>query len=350
MKKFAAICLSVVMCLGVVFCSAGCEKKQKLYLYNWGDYMDSDVIKAFEKEYNVEVVEEYFDRNEDMYIKVKNGSSDYDVLVPSEYMIERLIKDDLLYKLDFNNIPNYANISEMVLNMSNGVDKEYMVPFMWGTLGILYNPEVVSPEEAKSWNVLWDEKYSGRIVMIDSVRDSFAAALIKLGYSINTTNEDEIEEAAQLLREQMPLVKSYEADTIKSMLSSGTADLAVTYSGEAVAAKALAKEKGRTLDFVVPDEGGNVWYDGLVIPKTSKNKELAEKFINFLCEAENAKLISEYIGYATANEAAYKILDESLKADEDFWATEDILKRCVAFKYLGNDLEKYQSRWSTIKK
>lgn len=350
MKKFAAICLSIVLGLSAMFCVTGCEKKQKLYLYNWGDYMDQSVIDAFEKAYNVDVVQEYFDRNEDMYIKVKNGTSDYDVLVPSEYMIERLIKDDLLYKLDFDNIPNYSNISPMILNMSNGVDLEYMVPFMWGTLGILYNPEVVSAEEAKSWDVLWNEKYSGKIVMIDSVRDSFAAALIKLGYSINTTNEAEIEQAAQLLRDQMPLVISYEADTIKGMLADGSADLAVTYSGEAVAAKMLAEENGKTLDFVVPDEGGNVWYDGLVIPKTSKNKELAEQFINFLCEAENAKLISEYIGYATANEAAYAILDESLKGDEDFWATADILERCVAFKYLGNDLEKYQSRWSTIRK
>lgn len=350
MKKFTAICLAVIICVSTMFCMTGCEAKQKLYLYNWGDYMDQSVITAFEKKYNVTVVQEYFDRNEDMYIKVKNGTSDYDVLVPSEYMIERLIKDDLLYKLDFDNIPNYSNISPMILEMSNGVDLEYMVPFMWGTLGILYNPEVVSAEEAKSWDVLWNEKYSGKIVMIDSVRDSFAAALIKLGYSINTTNEEEIEKAAQLLRDQMPLVVSYETDTIKGMLADGSADLALTYSGEAVAAKALAAENGKTLDFVIPDEGGNVWYDGLVIPKTSKNKELAETFINFLCEAENAKLISEYIGYATANEAAYEILDEELKGDEDFWATEDIFKKCTVFKYLGSDLEKYQSRWSTIRK
>lgn len=349
MKRFTAICLTVIMGLCAIFCTAGCESKQKLYLYNWGDYMDPDVIAAFEKEYNVDVIEEYFDRNEDMYIKVKNGSSNYDVLVPSEYMIERLIKDDLLYKLDFNNIPNYSNISQMVLNMSNGLDLEYMVPYMWGTLGILYNPDVVSDEEAKSWDVLWNEKYSKRIVMIDSVRDSMAAALIKLGYSINTVDENEIEEAAQLLKDQLPLVLSYETDTIKDMLSKGTADVAITYSGEAVAAKALAEENGRRLDYVVPEEGGNIWYDGLVIPKTSKNKELAESFINFLCEAENAKRISEYIGYSTANEAAYEILDESYRNDDDFWATEDILKRCVAFKYLGSDLEKYQSRWSTIR-
>ena len=248
MKRVTAICLTVIMGLCTIFCTAGCESKQKLYLYNWGDYMDPDVIAAFEKEYNVDVVEEYFDRNEDMYIKVKNGSSNYDVLVPSEYMIERLIKDDLLYKLDFNNIPNYSNISQMVLNMSNGVDLEYMVPYMWGTLGILYNPDVVSDEEAKSWDVLWNEKYSRRIVMIDSVRDSMAAALIKLGYSINTVDENEIEEAAQLLKDQLPLVLSYETDTIKDMLSKGTADVAITYSGEAVAAKALAEEKAKSED------------------------------------------------------------------------------------------------------
>lgn len=351
MKRIVAICLSVVMMLGVVFCTTGCQSKEKLYLYNWGDYMDPDVIAAFEKEFNVDVVEEYFDTNEDMYIKVKNGASSYDVLVPSEYMIERLVKEDLLYKLDFDNIPNYSNISKSVLAMSNGVDKDYMVPFMWGTLGILYNPEVVDPEKAKSWDVLWDETYKGRVVMIDSIRDAMAVALIKAGYSINTTNEKELDEATQLLKDQLSsgIVLSYEGDTIKGMIANGTADIAVTWSGEAVAAKMLAAENGKKLDFVVPDEGGNVWYDGLVIPKTSQNKELAEKFINYVCEAENAKLISEYIGYATANEAAYQILDEELKNDDDFWATDDILERCVAFKYLGADLEKYQSRWITIR-
>lgn len=349
-KRFISAFLAMVLCFGLVFVNAGCEQKEKLYLFNWGDYMDPDVIDAFEEEFNVKVVEENFDTNEDMYIKVKNGASDYDVLIPSEYMIERLIKEDMLLELNFDNIPNYENISKSVLSMSNGLDKNYMVPYMWGTLGILYNPDVVDPEDAKSWDVLWNEKYKGRIVMLNSIRDGMAVPLLKLGYSINTTDEAELDQAAQLLVDQLnrDLVISYEGDDIKNMLSKGTADIAVTWSGEAVAAKALAKQNGRTLDYVVPEEGGNVWYDGMVIPKTSQNKELAEKFINFVSRAENAKLISEYIGYATANEAGYNIIDESLHGDEDFWATDDILARCTAFKYLGKDLEKYQERWLRI--
>ncbi len=349
MKKIISICLALAMCLGTLVCTTACEKKDVLYLYNWGDYMDPAVIEAFEKEFNVTVKQEFFDTNEAMYATVEQGSSPYDVLIPSEYMIERLIKNDMLHKINFDNVPNYKNISQDVLAMSNGIDKEYMVPYMWGTLGILYNTDEVSAEEAKSWDVLWNSKYSGKIIMIDSVRDTMAAALIKLGYSINTTNADEIKAASKLLQDQYPLVKEYATDTIKGSLAKGNAYVAVTYSGEAVAAKALAKEQGTNLDFVVPEEGGNVWYDGMVIPKTSKNKELAEKFINFVCEAENAKLISEYIGYATANEAAYPLIDESLRGDEDFWATKEILNRCVAFKYLGNDLQKYQDEWMKLK-
>lgn len=351
LKKFITACLTVAFCCCLLLTNSGCEQKEKLYLFNWGDYMDPDVITEFEEEYNVKVVEENFDTNEDMYIKVVNGASDYDILVPSEYMIERLIKEDLLYEINFDNVPNYKNISKSILNMSNGLDINYMVPFMWGTLGILYNPDVVDAEDAKSWNVLWNEKYKGRIVMLNSIRDGIAVPLIKLGYDLNSVDEKELDEATQLLLDQMnaDLVLSYEGDDIKNMLSKGTADIAVTWSGEAVAAKALAKQNGRTLDYVVPEEGGNVWYDGLVIPKTSKNKELAEKFIDFLCRAENAKLISEYIGYATANEAGYQLVDESLRGDEDFWATDDILARCKVFKYLGKDLEKYQTRWLKIK-
>lgn len=350
LKRFINICLAAVFCCCVLLTNSGCEQKEKLYLFNWGDYMDPDVIDAFEEEYNVKVVCEYYDTNEAMYTKVVNGASDFDILIPSEYMIERLIKEDLLYELNFDNIPNYKNISKSILGMSNGVDLNYMVPFMWGTLGILYNPDAVDAEEAKSWNVLWNEKYKGRIVMLDSVRDTMAVSLIKLGYDLNSVDEKELDEATQLLIDQKnaKLVLSYEVDDIKNKLSNGLADIAVSWSGEAVAAKALAKENGRTLDYVVPDEGGNVWYDGLVIPKTSKNKELAEKFIDFVCRAENAKLISEYIGYATANEEGYKLVDESLRGDEDFWATDDILARCKVFKYLGKDLKKYQTRWLKI--
>lgn len=285
-----------------------------------------------------------------MYMKVKNGSSPYDVIVPSEYMVDRLIKEDMLYTLNFDNIPNYSNLSKTVLDMRTGVDDDYAVPFMWGTLGILYNTEKVDAEEAKSWDILWNEKYKQRIVMLNSIRDGMAVALLKLGYSINTTDEKELDEATDLLIRQLPLQQSYENDTIKHMVANGTADIAVTWSGEAVAAKMLGEENGRKLDFVVPDEGSNAWYDALVIPKTSKNKELAEKFIDFLCEAENAKRISEYIGYATANEAARELIDEELTGDDDFWATEDIIKRCTVFKYLGADIEKYESRWTTIEK
>ena len=349
-KRFVSICLTLALCFGMVVINSGCEQKEKLYLFNWGDYMDPDVISAFEKEYNVKVVEENFDTNEDMYIKVKNGASPYDILIPSEYMIERLIVEDMLYEINFDNVPNYSNISQSVLNMSTGSDLNYMVPYMWGTLGILYNPDVVDPEDAKSWDVLWNEKYKGRIVMLNSIRDGLAVPLLKLGYSINTRSEAELDEATALLLDQLNrnLVLSYEGDDIKNMLSKGTADIAVTWSGEAVAAKMLAKQNGKTLDYIVPEEGGNVWYDGMVIPKTSKNKELAEKFIDFVCRAENAKLISEYIGYSTANEAGYNLVDESLRGDEDFWATDDILARCTAFHYLGKDLEKYQVRWLKV--
>ena len=269
-KLFAGFLIAVFLLSTLVGCFSG--KKERLTVYNWADYIDESVLRQFEKEYGVKVIYETFSTNEDMYVKLKSGGAGYDVAFPSDYMIERMIKEDMLERIDMHNIDNYKYIDDTFKNLSFDPDNEYSVPYLWGTLGILYDENIIT-EPVDSWDILWDEKYKGQILMLDSQRDSIGVALKKLGFGLNAENVEQLELAKQELIRQKPLVMAYIVDEVKDMMIGREAALAVVWSGEAME---VTTEAGGGFKYVVPKEGSNIWFDNMVICKTTKNKELAE--------------------------------------------------------------------------
>jgi spermidine/putrescine transport system substrate-binding protein len=331
--------------LAVVLLTA-CQQDERVVLnvYNWGDYIDESVIQEFEEKYNIRVNYDTFSTNEDMYVKIKAGGADYDVLFPSDYMIERMIKEDMLHKLDFDNIPNYKYIEGQFKNLEYDPQNEYSVPYMWGTVGILYNKTMVE-EPVTSWQILWDQKYSKQILMLDSQRDSIGITLKMLGFDMNTRDLDELEEAKQALIEQKPLVLAYVGDDVKDKMIAGEAALAVVWSGDAV----YMKWENPDLEYALPEEGSNLWVDAMVIPKTSKNKAEAELFINFMCDPEIAYKNADYIGYSSPHLEAKKMLDPELLNDPAAYPEMEELVNCDIFKDLGDFLRVYDRIWTEIK-
>ncbi len=345
MKKYNRLILSLVLLLAVVLLTA-CQQDERVVLnvYNWGDYIDESVIQEFEKKYNIRVNYDTFSTNEDMYVKIKAGGADYDVLFPSDYMIERMIKEDMLHKLDLTNIPNYQYIEDQFKNLEYDPHNEYSVPYFWGTVGIIYNKTMVD-EPITSWRILWDQKYRKQILMLDSQRDSIGVALKMLGYDMNTRDLDELEAAKQALIEQKPLVLAYVGDDVKDKMIAGEAALAVVWSGDAV----YMKWENPDLEYVIPQEGSNFWVDAMVIPKTSKHKAEAELFINFMCDPEIAYKNADYIGYSSPHLEAKKMLDPELLNDPAAYPEMEELVNCDIFKDLGDFLRVYDRIWTEVK-
>lgn len=319
-----------------------------LYVYNWGEYIDRDVIKLFEDETGINVVYNEFEQNEDMYPIIKTGAVAYDVVCPSDYMIQKMIEEDLLQEINYDNVPNIKNIDPTYLKSAEDFDpgNKYSVPYCWGTVGILYNKTMVD-EPIDSWSALFDEKYSNDILMIDSVRDAFMIALSSLGYDINTTNETELNEARDLLKNQYPLVQAYVIDQVRDKMIGEEAAIGVIYSGEAI----YTQRENENLEYVVPKEGSNVWIDGWVIPKNAENKENAEAWINFMCREDIALKNFEFITYSTPNMAARDLIeDEEIRNSLVAFPTEDILNRCHTFQYLGEAMDSlYVEKWNEVK-
>ena len=319
-----------------------------VYVYNWGEYMDPEVPKDFEKETGIKVVYDEFETNEVMYPKVAAGAADYDLICPSDYMIAKMIDNDLLQPINFDHIPNVKNIDEEYMKQSEGFDpgNKYSIPYCWGTVGILYNTTMVS-DTVDSWNILWDEKYKDNILMQDSVRDAFMVAEKILGYDINTTNEDEISKAADLLIKQKPLVQAYVIDQVRDKMIGGEAALGVIYSGEAI----YTKRENPDLEYVIPKEGTNVWIDSWVIPKNAKNVENAEKFLNYLCRGDVAEKNFEYITYSTPNKAAKELIqDDDIRNSTVAFPTSDMLKNSQVYTYIGEDGDAlYNKYWEKVK-
>lgn len=314
-------------------------------VYNWGDYIAEDTIERFTEATGIKVNYEMFDSNEIMYAKYKSGAVNYDVLIPSDYMIEKLIIEDELVKLNMDNIPNASYIAEDFTGLAYDSEDEYSIPYMWGTVGILYNTTMIDGE-VDSWDILWDEKYSGQIIMQNSVRDTFAVALKRLGYSLNSTNAAEIDEAVELLKEQAPLVQAYVIDEVKDKMIGGEGALAVIYSGEAI----YTADENDDLAYAIPKEGTNLWFDSMVIPKSTKNQVAAEAFINFMCDPEIAFNNTDYIGYSTPHTAAFEMLDDEIKNDQAAYPTQDILDLCEVYIDLGMEMtEYYNDKWNELK-
>jgi len=272
-----------------------------LNVYNWGEYISDgsddapDVISVFEELTGIDVNYTNFGSNEEMYAKIKSGGAQYDVIVPSDYMIGRMVQEGMLEKLDMKNIPLYKNIGEAYRGLEYDPNDEYSVPYLWGLVGILCNTTMVDVEEVYDWNILWDERYMGSILMFSNSRDAFGVSCLRLGYSLNTTDEGELAEAAEELRKQKALVQAYVQDEIYNKMLGGEAALAPYYAGDAI----LMMAENEDLAFVYPHGGTNSFVDAMVIPKGSKNKEAAEAFINFMCEVDVAAANTIYTGAAS---------------------------------------------------
>ena len=329
---------------------SGCSKNEgeRVYVYNWGEYIDQSTVDMFEEETGIKVVYDEFEQNEEMYPKIKSGAVQYDVVCPSDYMIQKMIDEDLLAEINFDNVPNIKNIDPAYLVSAKSFDPEnkYSVPYCWGTVGILYNKTMVDGP-IDSWSAIFDERYSGEILMIDSVRDAFGIALSYLGYDLNSTDETQLEEAKALLQLQYPLVQAYVVDQVRDKMIGGEAALGVIYSGEAI----FTQRENPDLEYVVPNEGSNVWIDGWVIPKNCRNKENAEAFINYMCSAEAALKNFEYITYSTPNAAARALItDEDIKSSKVAFPEQSVLDRCRTYKYLGEGMEAlYIDKWNEVK-
>lgn len=342
MKKRLLIAVILVMILVAV---TGCnsEKKETLSVLNYDIYIDKDLLKEFEEANDVKIKYDTYATPEEMYIKAKAGASNYDLIISSEYMIERMINEGMVNKLNFDNIPNYKYIDEDFKNHPYDPNNEYSVPYFWGTLGILYNKETVDAT-SDSWEMLWDENHSQRIIMMDSQRDSFGAALKLLGYSMNTVNEKELDEAKDLLINQKPLVMAYITDGAPDIMINEEADMALVWSGEAVSAMV----ENENLDFVIPKEGSNIWIDAMFIPNTTKNQPLAENFIDFLCSTEATLSNIDEVWYSTVHTEALELVNEELLNNSAFNIPEEDIDKMEMFRDPKEFIDMYTNRWTEI--
>ena len=349
MKKL--LCFALLPVFGLSLLS-GCGKSSaengEVIVYNWGEYIDPETLSLFEEETGIKVVYDEYDTNETMYPKVEAGASAYDVICPSDYMIQKMIDNDLLAEINLDNIPNIKNIGQQYLEQSKEFDPEnkYSVPYCFGTVGILYNKTMVS-DPIDSWAVLWDEQYADNILMQDSVRDAFMVALKLNGYSMNTLNEAELQAAKNSLIEQKPLVQAYVIDQVRDKMIGDEAAIGVIYSGEAI----YTQRENENLEYVIPKEGTNVWIDSWVIPKNAPNKENAEKFIDFMCRGDIALKNFEYITYSTPNTAAQELIeDEDIKNSKIAFPDFSQYENLETFQYLGSDGDAlYNSLWKEVK-
>lgn len=342
MKKIFAFIMALTL-ITMVF--SGCGRSQKVVnVYNWGDYINEELLDDFEKETGIKVVYDMFATNEDMWAKFTQGNTDYDVIFPSEYIIEKMIREDRIAELDLSKLPNIKNIDPAFSNLEFDPGYQYSVPYFWGSVGIIYNKNMVD-EVIDSWSVLWDEKYAQQILMMDSQRDSLMVALKLLGYSMNTKNEAELEEAKALLIKQKPLVLAYVGDNVKDLMKQGEAAMAVCWSGEAYA----IMQESDDFAYIVPKEGTNYWFDNIVIAKNAPHKEEAYQFINFLLRGDVGKKNTDYIFYGTPNMATYELLDDDSKEILGRFPFEELQKNSEIFKDPQEFIHKYNQIWTEFK-
>ena len=353
MKKKLLSFLSIIVftiapVLGLTGCGSDAEATDTLVVLNYGKYIEADVLKRFQEETGITVKYEEYEQVEDMYAKYKAGSINYDVVCTSDYMIETLRKEGELIPIDYSSIPNYKNIDSTIIDASEAFDPthKYTVPYFYGTVGILYNTNMVDEETVSSWDSLWDSDYKNQIVMINSQRDAFMVALEKLGYDINTTDKKELDEAYKLLCDEKKYVYAYLQDETYECMISEDAAMAVCYSGEA----AMGMEYNDDLAYTVPKEGGNLWIDSWFIPRTCKHYDAAMKWIDFMCEEQAATENFEYVWYATPNTKVAAHEDEETLADETVFPTKETLARCKLYEAYDNETLDYTTTlWKKLK-
>lgn len=361
-KKRIYLTAAIAVIAAAAMVTAGCSRKTEtakgageVYVYNWGEYIDESVVSQFEKETGIKVVYDMFETNEEMYPVIEAGGVKYDAVCPSDYMIQKMMENNMLAEINFDNVPNSKEIDPKYMDMSKSFDPEnkYSVPYCWGTVGILYNTSMVAPEDVPTkWSDLWNAKFRDNILMQDSVRDAFMVALKSLGYSMNTENDSELKEARDLLIKQKPLVQAYVIDQVRDKMIGGEAAVGVIYSGEMLYIQQQVKDLGLDyqLNYVIPEEGTNLWIDSWVIPANAPNKENAEKWINFLCRPDIAKKNFDYITYPTPNKGAFDLLDPEIQNNKAVFPDIDSLKNSEVYKYLGSDADSiYNEYWKEVK-
>lgn len=322
-----------------------------LNVYNWGLYISDgsddsvDVLSAFEELTGIKLNYTTFDSNESLYAKMKSGGANYDVIFPSEYMVGKMIAEDMLAPLNFDNIPNMANIGEDYLGWSFDPDNTYSVPYTWGTTGLIYNTTMVE-EPPTSWADLWDVQYTGNVLMFNNSRDAYAIAAKKLGLSLNPTSTDEISVVMEELKAQKAVVQAYVMDEIFEKMEGGEAALAPYYAGDAL----TMIDDNPDLAFVSPEEGVNFFVDNMCIPATCKNKEAAELFINYMCEPSVGAANCDYIGYSTPITEVWENLDDEIKYSPIAYPDESIMENAEVFVTLSDELNSaMDQQWSEMK-
>ncbi|MDR0915869.1 MAG: spermidine/putrescine ABC transporter substrate-binding protein [Oscillospiraceae bacterium] len=345
--RTVATALTLALLLAVTAgLTAGCSAKEVVQVFNWGEYIDESIFADFKAQTGITVKYSTFETNEDLYAKLKAGGASYDVIIPSDYMVARMIEEGMLEKIDFANVPNASLISERYQKPYYDPTGEYSAAYMWGTVGLIYNPELVSGE-VTSWGTMFDPAYSGQILMFDNSRDAFGIALKYLGYSLNTTDKTQLAEALELLKTQKSILQGYVMDTIFDKMEGGEAAIGAYYAGDYLS----MLENNENLRFVLPSEGANIFSDALCIPKGAKNKANGEAFINFVTSTEIALRNMDVTGYVSGNQEAADEFAADLD-DETFdimFPNDEILARCEPFYNLPADIRNlYDDMWNEL--
>ncbi|MGB7873205.1 MAG: spermidine/putrescine ABC transporter substrate-binding protein [Anaerolineales bacterium] len=318
----------------------------ELYIYNWSEYIDPEVFTAFEEEYGVKVIEDTFSSNEELLAKLQAGATGYDLIVPSDYMVEIMIGEGLLTEINHENIPNLANLSTLFSSPPYDPSLTYCVPYQWGTTGIGYNSDVVEPD---SWAYVFDpdiaSEYSGKITMLNDSRESIGAALKYLGYSLNSTNEDELEEAKQLLISIKPYLLAYDSDQFEDLIAADEVVYGHGWSGDYFA----AAEEDERIWYIIPAEGGVVWADNLCIPNTSKNAYTAELFINFILQPEVAAQITNFTWFGSPVEAANEFIDSEILEEPAIYPPPEVMAKLEWIQDVGDATPIYERIWTEVK-
>ena len=350
MRKYFIVVVFLVFMLFLSGCEIQKNKEKSINVYSWGEFISDgadgtiNVNKKFTEETGIKVNYKTFQNNEELFAKISGGGGDYDVIIPSDYMVSRLIEKGMLEKIDFNNIPNYRFISDKFKNLNFDPKNEYSVPYVWGMIGIFYNKNEVSEEI--NWDILWNEKYKNRILMFDNARDAFAISLLRLGYCVNTEDKNELRQAADELIKQKPLVQAYVMDQIFDKISNGEAVLAPYYAGDA----AIVMKNNPDIGFIIPKKGSEKFIDSMCIPKGSENKRLAQEYINFMCRTDIDLANAKKTGYSTPHKAAYNLLDEDIKNSDIFYPDKETFENSQTFVNLSEATNKLLDElWTEVK-
>ncbi|MEQ9763850.1 ABC transporter substrate-binding protein [Streptococcus jiangjianxini] len=336
MRKLTSFLTGIVAIIILLWGTSFILQKQsgdvsdKLVIYNWGDYIDPDLLTKFTKQTGIKVQYETFDSNEAMYTKLKQGGTTYDIAIPSDYTIDKMIKEDMLIKLDKSKIKGLDHIGKEFLGKSFDPANDYSIPYFWGTVGIVYNKKQLDTYP-KHWNDLWKPEYKDSIMMVDGAREVLGIGLNSLGYSLNSKNKAHLDQVEKKLNQLTPNIKALVGDELKGYMIQGDAPIGVTFSGEA----SEMLYENEDLVYVVPTEGSNLWFDNMVLPKTAKHTKEAYQFINFMLEPQNAAQNAEYIGYSTPNNTAKALLPKEIKNDKAFYPSQKTIDRLEVYDNLG---------------